>query len=388
MDTLVNRENENAVANKQRVETRFGGVRKPLRGVENKARNVPVKASFKDKAKVISVAVNAKENVKVNKLVKTGKVKSEQKEALETIPTQLLASLPVVKSEEVKCPDKLPENVDDIDSEDKENPQLVSIYVNDIYRYLWKLEVLFPIKRLHLQMQPEITGKMRAVLIDWLVQVHLKFHLLQETLYLTVSILDRYLQVDYVKRAELQLVGVTAMFIASKYEEMYAPEVGDFVYITDNTYTKQEIFKMERKMLRKLDFNLSKPLHLHFLRRNSKAGNVDATMHALAKYLMELVLLEYEMSHHSPSIVAAAALNLSLRLLADFSWNDTLKYFSNYSEEDIMPVVKALAKIVIRADSSKLQAVRAKYASSKLCKISTIPQLKSSVVKELAGAIK
>lgn len=65
------------------------------------------------------------------------------------------------------------------------------------------------------------------------------------------------------------------MFIASKYEEMYAPEVGDFVYITDNTYSKQDIFKMERTMLRKLDFNLSKPLPLHFLRRNSKAGYVS-----------------------------------------------------------------------------------------------------------------
>lgn len=77
------------------------------------------------------------------------------------------------------------------------------------------------------------------------------------------------------KRSQLQLVGVTAMFIASKYEEMYAPDIGDFVFITDTTYSKQEILQMEKSILKSLDFNLSKPLPLHFLRRNSKAGNVS-----------------------------------------------------------------------------------------------------------------
>ncbi|KFM81174.1 G2/mitotic-specific cyclin-B, partial [Stegodyphus mimosarum] len=160
------------------------------------------------------------------------------------------------------------------------------------------------------------------------------------------------------------------MFIASKYEEMYAPDIGDFVYITDNTYSKQEIFKMERSMLRKLDFSLSKPLPLHFLRRNSKAGDVDGTMHTLAKYLMEIALLEYELAHYRPSQLAAAALCLSLKLLTKSEWSDTLKYYSKYSEEDVLPLVQALCAVLLKADSSKHQAVHLKYASSKLHKIS------------------
>lgn len=121
-----------------------------------------------------------------------------------------------------------------------------------------------------------VTSKMRAVLIDWLIQVHLKFHLLQETLYLCVQIIDAYLQAQDVPKMQLQLVGVTAMFIASKYEEMYVPAIDDFVYMTDNTYTKAEIRQMEISILKTLNFMFGKPLPLHFLRRFSKAGQVRA----------------------------------------------------------------------------------------------------------------
>lgn len=75
-------------------------------------------------------------------------------------------------------------------------------------------------------------------------------------------------------KSKLQLVGVTAMLLSSKYEEMFAPEVADFVYITDNAYTKADIREMERDILRTLNFSFGKPLCLHFLRRNSKAGQV------------------------------------------------------------------------------------------------------------------
>ena len=133
--------------------------------------------------------------------------------------------------------------------------------------------------------QTEILPKMRAVLIDWLIGVHLQFHLLQETLYTTVAILDRYLQHDVKKisRSKLQLVGVASMLIAAKYEEIYAPEVKDFVYITDRAYTERDILKMEIRVLSVLNFNLGRPLPLHFLRRASKAGGVEAATHTLAK---------------------------------------------------------------------------------------------------------
>ena len=141
------------------------------------------------------------------------------------------------------------------------------------------------VKEDYLADQTEILPKMRAVLIDWLIGVHLQFHLLQETLYTTVAILDRYLQHDVKKisRSKLQLVGVASMLIAAKYEEIYAPEVKDFVYITDRAYTERDILKMEIRVLSVLNFNLGRPLPLHFLRRASKAGGVEAATHTLAK---------------------------------------------------------------------------------------------------------
>ncbi|XP_013773123.1 G2/mitotic-specific cyclin-B-like [Limulus polyphemus] len=278
----------------------------------------------------------------------------------------------------------LPPSVENIDAEDDGNPQLVTEYVNDIYKYMRALEMKYSIRENHLDKQTEITGKMRSILIDWLVQVHLRFHLLQETLYLTVAILDRYLQEKHVQRSRLQLVGVAAMFIAAKYEEMFAPEVGDFVYITDNAYSKKDILRMEMIMLDTLAFNLGRPLPLHFLRRYSKAGNADAMMHTLAKYLMELSLPEYNMVHIAPSKLAAAALCLAMKLLDEASWTSTLVYYSFYEEAQLLPVMKQFCVLIQKSEKAKLQAVRMKYASSKFMKISMIPELKLQHVEELS----
>jgi cyclin B len=98
---------------------------------------------------------------------------------------------------------------------------------------------------------------MRAILVDWLIDVHLKFKLLNETLFLTVNILDRYLSIaTNLSRSKLQLVGVASMLISTKYEEIYPPTVKDYVYITDNAYSKEEILKMESHILITLDFNI------------------------------------------------------------------------------------------------------------------------------------
>lgn len=274
-------------------------------------------------------------------------------------------------------------NVFDIDADDEDNPQLVSEYVNDIYAYLRELEKSYNVKHNYLHGQ-EITGKMRAILIDWLCQVHHRFRLLQETLYMTVSIIDRFLQIRPVSRSKLQLVGVTSMLIASKYEEMYAPEVSDFVYITDNAYTRTDIRQMETLILKTLDFRLGKPLCLHFLRRNSKAGQVDGNTHTLAKYLMELTVIEYDMVHYNPSLIAAAALCLSIKLLSNGDWTDTLSYYSTYTLEDLSDTMKKIAKLVIKAETSKLTAVRTKYQSSKFYKISSIPDLKGEQIRRFA----
>lgn len=275
-------------------------------------------------------------------------------------------------------------DIEDIDKEDLDNPQLCSEFVNDIYQYMLYLESVYPIHKHYLKETP-LKPRMRTILVDWLFQVHHRFGLLQETMFLTVALLDRFLQVQPVARTKLQLAGVTAMLLASKYEEMYAPEVNDFVYITDQAFTRSQILQMEILMLKTLGFNLGKPLHLHFLRRNSKAGQVDANEHTLAKYLMELSMLDYEMCHVPPSKIAAAALCLSIKLFDDVEWTATLEHYSRYSYEELHPIICHLSKnLKLAKTSTYLAAVRTKYASNKAFKISLSKEVQSPAVIELA----
>lgn len=315
---------------------------------------------------------------------------------IEDVEMADLAAAPVVKAYSVSNL----ENVDNIDKDDVENPQLVVEYVNEIYEYLRQLETIQGVREDYLnksEAKTAILPKMRAVLVDWLIQVHSQFNLLQETLYLTVAILDRFLQnsASKIERKQLQLVGVAAMFIASKYEEMYAPEIGDFVYITDRAYTESQIREMEIKILAALGFELGRPLPLHFLRRNSKAGNVDALTHTLAKYAMELTLVDYKMAHIKPSIIAAAALALSLKVLDRMEedksivemWNSTLVHYTTYTFDAISETVKKLADLLLTTSkapaSAKLMAVRKKYEDKKLSKIAMLAQLSGPTMEKL-----
>merc|ERR1719265_600698 len=117
----------------------------------------------------------------------------------------------------------------------------------------------------YMEKQVDINHRMRAILVDWLVEVHLKYKLKQETLFLTVNIMDRFLEKRRIPRKKLQLVGVTGMLIAAKFEEIYPPEVKDFVYITDKAYTKEEILNMEVSMLTVLEFTINCPTVAHFI---------------------------------------------------------------------------------------------------------------------------
>lgn len=200
---------------------------------------------------------------------------------------------------------KLLDDVKDIDEGDADNLILVADYVNDIYSYLFKLEVEQPVLKNHLEGQTEVFAKMRSVLIDWINEVHTQFHLVAETFQLAVAIIDRYLQsVKDTKRSHLQLVGVTALFIAAKYEELFPPAIADFIYITDDTYTGKQIRQMELQIFKALDCNLSRPLPIHFLRRFSKAADAEDSHHAMSKYFLELAMIEYDMSHYKPSEVS------------------------------------------------------------------------------------
>jgi len=269
----------------------------------------------------------------------------------------------------------LPEGVSDIDQDDLDNPQLCAEYAPEMYAYLREIESKYTVQDDYLK-GFVTTGKMRTVLVDWLVDVQQQFQLLPETLYLTISIIDRFMarKGDKVSRGQLQLVGVSAMFLASKIEEIYAPEIGDFVYITDDAYSKAELRSMELNILKTLNFELGDPLSINFLRRFSKAGDVDVTQHALAKYILESILLDYSLVSLPPSLSAAVSLYLSLGILEDQGsqvWSPSLQHYTGYSLDQIQQKALPVASALKKAQTGKFTAIRLKYSNKKMHKIAT-----------------
>ena len=132
-------------------------------------------------------------------------------------------------------------NIDDIDGRDSDDPLCATAYVGDMYDHFREKELVTSVRSGFMSRQSHINERMRAILVDWLVEVHLKFKLVPETLYLTINLIDRYLDFAEVSRPKLQLVGVTCLLIASKYEEIYPPELRDLVYICDRAYTKNDV---------------------------------------------------------------------------------------------------------------------------------------------------
>ena len=97
-------------------------------------------------------------------------------------------------------------------------------YLTEIHQHYRETEGLKDARYGYMSKQTDINAKMRSILFDWLVEVHLKFKLVPETLFMTFGLVDRYLEKEQIMRSRLQLVGCAAMFISSKYEDIFAPE--------------------------------------------------------------------------------------------------------------------------------------------------------------------
>jgi len=253
-----------------------------------------------------------------------------------TIETSIEESEPKTQA---SSPEQIiPDGVLDLDAEDADDPLMVAEYVNDIFDYLKELEMQTMANPSYMDSQAELEWKMRGILVDWLLEVHTRFRLLPETLFLAVNIIDRFLSCKVVQLDRLQLVGVTAMFIASKYEEVLSPHVTNFRHVADDGFTEDEILQAEKFVLQALDYDLSYPNPMNFLRRVSKADNYDVQTRTLGKYLLEISCLDHRFIAHPPSQIAAAAMYLARLVLERGEWDVTLAYYAGYTEEDLQPV--------------------------------------------------
>ncbi|XP_030595562.1 cyclin-A2 [Archocentrus centrarchus] len=246
-------------------------------------------------------------------------------------------------------------------------------YAAEIHTYLREMEVKTRPKAGYMKKQPDITNSMRAILVDWLVEVGEEYKLQNETLYLAVNYIDRFLSSMSVLRGKLQLVGTAAMLLASKFEEIYPPEVAEFVYITDDTYTKKQVLRMEHLVLKVLSFDMAAPTINQFLTQYFLQHSITKQVESLAMYLGELSLVDSDpFLKYLPSQTAAAAYVLANNTVTGGSWPKSLKEMTGYSLEDLMPCVEDLHQTYLSAPQHAQQSVREKYKGSKYSEASTI----------------
>lgn len=225
----------------------------------------------------------------------------------------------------------------------------------------------------YMDLQTECQWSMRAVLLDWLVQVHARFSLLPETLFLSVNYIDRFLSCKVVSLAKLQLVGATALFLAAKYEEVNCPSISEIVYMVDNGYTMDEILKAERFMLSMLAFELGWPGPMSFLRRISKADDYDLETRTLAKYFLEVTIMDERFVGCPPSSTAAAAHCLARQMLRKGDWTPAHVFYSNYTYAQLRPLVGVMVECC--EDPNKHHAaVYSKYLDKRYKKASYFVQ--------------
>ncbi len=163
----------------------------------------------------------------------------------------------------------------------------------------------------YIDQQPNLKWDMRGILMDWIIEVHHKFRLLPETLFLATNLIDRFLSTRVVSLNKLQLVGLTCLFIAAKYEEVVCPSVHNFLSMADGGYDDEEILAAEKYVLTTLNFDLSFPNPMNFLRRVSKADNFDVEARTVGKYFIEIACVEHRLLHFGPSMIAAAGIYLA-----------------------------------------------------------------------------
>ncbi|KAM9391073.1 G2/mitotic-specific cyclin-B3 isoform 1-T1 [Salvelinus alpinus] len=332
-----------------------------------------LKKTQKKKA-TASVSDKNEANLKKSESVSSESPEEEKQRGEEESPVEELVVVEAVPPRELpphlRRP-QIPEEFD-IDAQHQNDPTLTAQYAKEIFDYLKAREEKFILSD-YMSIQPSLNAGMRAVLVDWLVEVQENFELNHETLYLAVKVTDHFLSTVPVIRENLQLIGSTAMLIASKFEERCPPCVDDFLYVCDDAYKREEVIAMETSILQALGFDINIPIPYRFLRRYAKCVSASMETLTLARYVCELSLQEMDLVPERGSLLASACLLLALVTKELGGWTPILVFHSGYGVSELVPVVRRLHSMLASPPDDKLLAVRSKYSHKVFFEVATIP---------------
>ena len=271
--------------------------------------------------------------------------------------------------------------------------QIPKEYINTIYKNLLKEEDkdIYP-KPVYniINSQKEINSQMRSVLIDWIIDVHYKFGFTDETLFMTVLIIDRYISIKFISKIRFQLLGITAMLIACKHEEINMPKIEDFVYITDNAYTKDEVVIMENEILNIFNFELLYPSPIKFFEFLVLKFNFCKKQILMGKYLMESFLIDLKWINYRPSVIACACVYIVMKFYKMENYKEAYnKKYYNLNENDfnnpkfknefdVKECAKDICSYVDNINKTSYLSCKKKYANKENENISMIVEGENS----------
>lgn len=264
------------------------------------------------------------------------------------------------------------------DQMDFRNPQLASEFAPQIYLNMRKEETRLKVSPTYLKevQQPnEVKDTSRAFLVEWIIDVHRKFRLVPETLYVTVFLIDRYLSLKQIRKNQLHILGVTSLLIATKYEEIYPPELKDLLSVSENKFTRAEVLEMEKDMLLTMQFDVTAPSAYRFLERFRKLTSTvnDSRVFFLAQYLQEIALLDASLLQYNPSEIAAAALILSCKCIKkQHAWNREMEKATDYSDEHLRPIVEEVKSFALEVNPKFLTTLKYKFSKQEYMEVASI----------------
>jgi cyclin B len=243
----------------------------------------------------------------------------------------------------------------------------------DIYLYCRAQEKKVNIPCNFLSSQPEINDRLRKIMIDWVIKLHYALRLSPVTLYLSVNILDRYSCVSLIKKDIYQLVAISAVLAASKYEEVQPPQIDDLMAVTRNMFSRSQIIKMEYILLVSLSFNLSVPSPLVFLEYYLQLMDVDEIHRILSHYILESTLMDTTFYSLLPSQIAAGTVYLSNFIQIENPWPSSLIELTGYSRDDVRSWALMIRNHLSRLrTSTSLKGIIKKYLSEEFFQVSSL----------------
>ena len=260
------------------------------------------------------------------------------------------------------------------------NPQIPKDYLNLIYKNLLLEEKNTSMRIINfLKNQNEINSNIRSILIDWIIDVHLKFKLKEETLYMIIFIIDKYLSIEIISKNKFQLLGIASILIACKHEEIDIPKINELIYITDNSYSKKDVIYMENEILKKLNFSLLYPSPLIFFELISLYLNFDKTKILMGKYLMESFLIDEKFVKYKSSIISCACAYVVMKFFKMENYQESYnkKWYlieeeNNLNDNIIKECARDICIFVDNINKTIFQSTYRKFSKEKFHKVSTM----------------